>query len=326
MTRNQQLDNMFKRIIYTTAILLLALDNKAQITTFISAEPHANEKKVAYDSTMNYVGMQAELLIGQELFVIPKPGNRQENGYFGFYKQYEYTDYRPAQTCDYHLFANKTFLVEEVLPSLGTGKYDKTKLVLKLKETESDSVYYYLYDGNNRSLDPFFIKGFYIKEKKRCPGKQIVLKNRNPWENVYNEKKVPLHDVMTGRPIDIDPQAVWTIKDIIIDAKHEELSYLITNAKGQTLTVGVNAINDYKRKTGPCALAYDEELKKIHLSKPDMYKYIMEGKICTGMTTHMVRLAWGDPEKVHRASFGESWVYSSGERLFFEKGILTSFH
>jgi len=39
----------------------------------------------------------------------------------------------------------------------------------------------------------------------------------------------------------------------------------------------------------------------------------------------MTKIAWGVPEKINKASYGEQWVYS-GQYLYFENGILKSFN
>ena len=316
---------MLKKISYTIVGILLSITCESQVTTFTSAEPIVKEKKMMYDSTLYSVGRDAELLIGQELYFIPQPEELQKFGYQGFYKKYEYTDNSLAETRTYSLFANKTFLVEEVLPCISTRKYYKTSLVLKLKETSSETIYYYLYDWDYSPLHPFFIQGFYEKEKDRCTSKQVVLKKKNPWETTSNEKITPIYDVLSGLAIDIDPQDVWQVKKLVIDYRHGELAYIISNSKDQTFTVGLNAINNFRRSTGPCVLLYDEQLKKIHQSQPEMYKLIMDDKIRVGMSFHMVRLAWGNPKEIKNSSFGTLWIYPTGQRLLFKNGILESF-
>lgn len=279
-----------------------------------------------YDSTTNFVGSYAELLVGQELYVIPQPDDLQKYGFRGFYKKYKNTNYTLAQTTTYSLFADKTFLVEEVLPGVGTGSYYKTTLVLKLKEITTDSIWYFLYHWDAPSMFPFFIRGFYEKERTCCTSKQVVLKNKNPWENIFDEKKIPIYDVLTGLPINIDPQEIWQVKELVIDHRHGELSYIITNSKDQTFSIGLNAINNFIRRTGPCALWYDEVLKKIHDSQPEFYKSIMEDEIRIGMSPHMVQLAWGNPKEKHHSSFGDVWIYASGKHLYFKEGKLKSFY
>lgn len=100
---------------------------------------------------------------------------------------------------------------------------------------------------------------------------------------------------------------------------------MITNKKDETLTVALTDVNDYHRLTGPCVLRYDDNLKSIHDKQPEMYKRIMEGKIAIGMTKDMVLMSWGYPANVNDASFGDGWMYSTGQFLYFFDGKLESF-
>lgn len=315
-----------KKITCIIINVILSLYCTGQIKSFTAATSLDKPTKVSYDSTTNFVGENAELLIGQALFVIPKPEELQRFGYHNFYDKYEDTNNHLASIKTYEAFAGKIFWVEEVLPHTGKSDYYKTKLVLKLKSQTNDTTYYYLYDWHTNKLFPFIIMGFYVKEKINCVGKQIVLKNKNPWESVSNEQKVPIHDVLTGLPIPIDPEVVWNVKELLIDQKHGELAYMITNRQDKTFTIALNAINDYHRRGGPCALLYDEQLKEIHEHQPDFYKLIMEARICINMTRDMVLMACGAPEEIRNTSSGELWIYSSGKYLTFKNGILKSFY
>jgi hypothetical protein len=72
-----------------------------------------------------------------------------------------------------------------------------------------------------------------------------------------------------------------------------------------------------------------EERKKNLISKYGVNnaEKIMSKLIWIGMTKEMARESWGEPKDIHRtvtaSSIHEQWVYS-GEYLYFENGILTS--
>ena len=304
----------------------------AQIKSFSSAKPIIKEKehKITYDSTTNFVGKNAEVLIGQELYIIPQPEDEHKYGYSGFYTDYEKTKSNSTHTKTYELYAGKTFIVEEILPR-AEDKYSSVKIfgqeypVLKLKEKGNDKVYYYVFENDSPKGLPFVVVGFYEKEKKRCVGKQIVIKkDKNPWEICTREDKIPMYDARTGLEVKIDPNTPWTVQEFIIDQDHGTLAYIVTNEKGETLTIKLTAINDYLRLTGPCVLWYDETLKTTHIKKPKLYDAIMNNKVVVGMTQDMVRFSWGNPKKVSEGSYGDTWYFEAGQVLFFNNGVLES--
>ena len=57
---------------------------------------------------------------------------------------------------------------------------------------------------------------------------------------------------------------------------------------------------------------------------------IRAGKIKLGMNEHEVKLAWGIPTLINRASYGDQWIYRRGsytaQYLYFKRGILTGFN
>ena len=318
-----------KKILFITACVLFGLECTAQIKSFSAAKPIIKEKEreITYDSTRNFVWKDVEELLGQELYAIPQPEKLQKYGYTYFYKEYNRTKDNSYYTKTYELYAGKTFIVDSILPRpYDFSKYWKNYPVLKLREKNEGSVYYYLYNPRDFQMFPFIIMGFYEKEKTQCVGKKLVIKkNKNPWASYYEERDVPIHDVITGLQLEIDPYDIWTIKELIIDQHHGVLAYMITNKKDETLTVALTDVNDYHRLTGPCVLRYDDNLKSIHDKQPEMYKRIMEGKIAIGMTKDMVLMSWGYPANVNDASFGDGWMYSTGQFLYFIDRKLESF-
>ena len=322
-----------KKIFIIMAFIATWCESYAQIKSFSAAKPIVKEKehKITYDSTTNFVGKNAEALVGQELYIIPQPEDEQKYGYTSFYTDYEKTESNTAYTETYELYAGKTYIVEEVLPR-AKDKYSKVKIfgqefpVLKLKEKDSDKIYYFVLDNASSKGLPFVIMGFYEKEKKRCVGKQIVIKkDKNPWEICSRENEVPMYDARTGLEVKIDPNTPWTILEFIIDQDHGTLAYLVTNDKDETLAIEYTDINDYLRLTGPCVLWYDETLKATHDKKPKLYDDIMNDKVAVGMTQDMVRFSWGEPKKKNKGSHGDTWYFEAGQVLYFNNGILESF-
>ena len=322
-----------KKIFIIMAFIATWCTSYAQIKSFSAAKPIVKEKehKITYDSTTNFVGKNVEALVGQELYIIPKPEERQKYGYRNFYTDYERTRYHLLATKTYELYAGKTYIVEKVLPRAKDKdsryeEYGQEYPVLKLKQKDSDKIYYYVFENDSPKGLPFVIIGFYEKEKKRCVGKQIVIKKeKNPWETNFKEKEVPMYDVRTGLEVKIDPNTPWTIQEFIIDQDHGTIAYLVTNDKDETLTIELTAINDYRRRTGPSVLWYDDNLKEIHAKKPKLYDAIMKCEVAVGMTQDMVLFSWGTPKEKSESSYSDSWFYETGQILIFRKGILESF-
>jgi|GEM_PF-1447509 hypothetical protein len=321
-----------RKIFTIMAFVAVCCTSHAQIKSFSAAKPIIKEKehKITYDSTTNFVGKNAEALVGQELYIIPQPENEQKYGYTSFYTDYEKTESNTAYTETYELYAGKTYIVEEVLPrakdNSGVKIFGQEFPVLKLKEKDSDKIYYFVFENDSPKGLPFVIMGFYEKEKKRCVGKQIVIKkDKNPWETNFKEKEVPMYDVRTGLEVKIDPNIPWTVQEFIIDQDHGTLAYLVTNDKGETLTIRSTDINDYRRRTGPSVLWYDDNLKEIHAKKQKQYNDIMKCEVSVGMTQDMVLFSWGAPKKKSESSYSDSWFYDAGQILIFRKGILESF-
>jgi hypothetical protein len=57
---------------------------------------------------------------------------------------------------------------------------------------------------------------------------------------------------------------------------------------------------------------------------------IRAGKVKVGMTENEVRVSWGYPTKINRASYGDQWVYQrsdySAQYVYFENGRMTAFN
>jgi len=92
-----------------------------------------------------------------------------------------------------------------------------------------------------------------------------------------------------------------------------------------------------KKEEAAAAKAEAERLAKMSKIERIMEKYgcdegtarlIHERRVKLGMTAEQARAAWGNPWHVNRSvgSYGvhEQWCYSTGNYLYFEDGILTS--
>jgi len=62
--------------------------------------------------------------------------------------------------------------------------------------------------------------------------------------------------------------------------------------------------------------------KKFGLSN---WLTILNEEIKIGFTEEMVKVAWGEPKSINKASYGEQWVYEE-QYLYFENGKLKAFN
>lgn len=89
----------------------------------------------------------------------------------------------------------------------------------------------------------------------------------------------------------------------------------------------VNKIYAKDKTNEEYAIIYSE-LNRRH-PKWD-WEAIKSKQIAVGMTEEEVLLAWGRPDKINRASYGDQWVYRRGDvdaqYLYFKESIVTSFN
>lgn len=298
---------------------------QAQIKFTPAAKPIIKEEVFHYDSTYNFPGERIKELKGQELYVIPRAENLREFGYRFFYTSYHRTTDPSNNTETYELFAGRTFIVEEILPEHPKETYKiKERSILKLRDKESGAEYYYEYRSNFHNSFPFIIMGYYEKEKSACLGKQIVLKPGKNWRKGVSWENEPLYDFRTGEEVAVDPNEPWTVEDLTVEEQYFTLSYVIRNAKGETLTIGISDVNAYKRSSSPCALFLNDTLRYVKEKLPQFYDAIMKSEVMIGMTPTLVRYAWGDPQSITETSSGNMWS-CRGNFLYFKDGKLVSF-
>lgn len=306
-------------------ITMLHCTAQAQIKFTPAAKPIVKEEVFHYDSTYNFPGERIKELKGQELYVIPVPESQKKYGYMDFYTTYIRTTDPSCETKTYELFAGRTFILEEILPQHpNTRVKDKEISILKLRDKESGTEYYYEYYSSLHNSFPFIVMGYYEKEKSACLGKQIVLKPGKNWRKGISEEKMPLYDFSTGEEVTVDPNDPWTVEDLTVEEQYFTLSYVIRNAKGETLTIGISDVNAYKRGSSPCALFLNDTLTYVKEKMPQFYDAIMKSEVMVGMTPALVRYAWGAPQSITKTSYGNMWSFR-GNFLYFKDGKLASF-
>lgn len=320
-----------RTLIYIT-LILITNQTFSQITSTKIADAKPTEiKTVQYDSTRNFLGEDIFQIIGQTLYLPPKSENLQKYGYEGFVK--DYTDTKTIgnsknvyKCCDgynskYSELKDKYFEVLDVHyhPDRDRNKslYGK-KYFLKLRENKKGDIVYFLYDAKYERSFPFIIVGFFEKQKKESIGLQFISRGRNWRETVFNEDK-PLNDITTGKEVILMPGSEWKVVDLTLEEKYFTLSYIIQNDNGSKLTLDIPSASRTR-----CVFR-KKDVQDIIDNYPQLWKEIVIGKVVVGMTERMVKLSWGEPDKINRASYGDQWVYGD-QYLYFDDGKLKSFN
>lgn len=333
-----------KNLITFLILFFSSLDLSAQIMTTKIATPKIDDKiqtppsgKQPYDSSKNFVGKDVYSLIGETLYVLPRPKNLQKYGYDNFLLDYkidklERPNGKPNvyKCCDgynsqYSELKEQSFTVLDVIehPKMGdrSGLYN-TNYFFKLVQNASKDTVYLEYDSKYSSrFDHIVVMGFFTKQKTASIGKEFIIMGKNWRETVYNEHK-PLYDMVTGKEVKLVRGSVWKVVDLIVEEEYFTLSYVIQNSSGNKLTLNMRSAHDsqFLRR-----VFEKSKVDYIIQDYPHYWEKIMESKVVVGMTEEMVRLSFGDPDKINHSSYGTQWVYGS-QYLYFEKGKLKAFN
>lgn len=313
----------------TTLLLLFMVsitnNNFAQISTMKVAEKSV-EKDVPFDSTKNFLGdKNVYSYIGQELFVMPKAESLQRYGYSDFHsidydvetegsseklygttKKYEYNS-------PYESLANKTFIVDDVLPIKKSYLSDKFVFVLSEKGNESNKCKY-IYSPMYEHSFPFVTMSYYnyllnhTKEKKYVIGK-----------NIYHSL-----DIHTGDSIvNTKDYSFWTVQGLTIEEKYCSLVALLSNGNQTTYCSANDLVKQSVKKRVFEEKEWNDLVKKYGQTWMDL---VMAGKIKVGMPVVLVYMSWGSPERINRSSYGsDQWVYD-GQYLYIENDKVVSWN
>ncbi len=295
----------------------------SQITTTAIATPKTTQTQV-YDGSKNFLGKDVYLYIGEELYLNGKAKSLQEYGYRNFSKSIPYS-YEPA--IPYDDFYGKYFIVEDVSrhPKADTGKsvdeylYGK-KYYLKLREKDSNEIWYFEYDSEYEHSFPFIAVKYFNYLKEKYIGTQIVLRGTN-----WLSSKSVMTDISTGLPVsDFLSGAIWDCIDVTVEQTYYSLVMVLQNSYGEKIPFYIDNLEKYKNK-----YAFTKEQSDGYLEKfgEKIWNTILAEKVSIGMTKEMCELSWGEPQKVNKTTTNngirEQWVYYANY-LYFEDGILTS--
>jgi hypothetical protein len=279
-------------------IVLLPLITTAQVRVASQAKPQ--KEVVPYDSISN-IPADPHGLIGQEVFLFPKMEKLRSHGYICFTK----ADGGYISPIPHDQVAGHTFKVVDVTDIKKTYS-EKTIVKLLDKETGTD---YYVEFHDNEFQWPFLTLGYKAKYEAENKGKQFYL--------LY----VPKKDFNTGAEIKAERGSVWTFQEIIAYEDLGSTGYLFNNAQGETVVLSNNTIAN--SLVSPKTI--DQYIKKYGQA---MVKTALAGKIKVGMSEELVVLAWGEPDRVNTASYGDQWVYGeiNIQCVYFKNGKVTDWN
>jgi hypothetical protein len=327
---------MNSKIIITTLGIILFKFSFGQITTTKVINNETPKKAMVYDSTLNFLGSDALLYIGQELYLIGKSETLRTYGYSGFIIDYKvnsnslkntykpiipedkkYIEYDMGGKSIYDSLAGKYFKVLDVHmhPKAKEQEYlYGTKFYLALEEKESGNKLFFEYDSKYEHSFPFLVVGYFEKLKQNFIGQSYVISTK-----YFTGSK----DISTGNTIHNRPGQKWTCIDLTIEEQFFNLSLIIKNDLGEK----VLADYEYLFELGGKNQVYTWKKAETYKTKFGVVNWniILDREVKIGFTEEMVRLAWGEPKRVNKSSYGDQWVYDD-QYLYFENGKLKAFN
>ena len=306
-------------------ILLFVNFCQGQISITNVANKVDRDTKIVFDSTENFLGVNAFNYIGQTLYL---PGKELAFRQFGYDRLY--IDYKKSEldknniykcgkgfNSNYDELNNKYFLVLDVISGANDIEseiiYGKI-FYFKLEEKDSKDILYYKYFSKSESSFDFILVSFYEKLKLLSIGNDYVC----------SEKLIASStDVDTGKPIANIIGESWKCLDVTIDNNSQRLSLLLKNKMGNKVLVRYSSV------LGTWALGrtFKKSDAKDYIKKfgNKQFENILQGKCIIGMTKEMCKLAWGEPNKINETIYlnknSEQWVYSDNY-LYFDNGKL----
>jgi hypothetical protein len=309
--------------------LILSTTTYGQITTTKVANKSVDNSSIKFDSLTNFLGKNVYQYLGQELYLKGKSESLRKYGYDGFYTDYNKSKFDNGvyKCCDsynskYSELEGKYFTVLEIIkhPKADENEYlYGKKFYLKLKEKLSQDIMYFEYDTDFEHSFPFIVVGFLEKLKKQAIGQKFVFGST---KLRFGEDEL---DVKTGKPIIFKLGEKWECFDVTIEEQYYNLSLLLKDKLGQTLSIGYEmAIGSEKFYD-----VYTEKEAERYKTKfgLDNWTTILQGKVSIGMTKEMCKLSWGEPKDINETITSgrksEQWVYADNY-LYFDNGKLTT--
>ncbi|MBK5721949.1 hypothetical protein JGH11_13800 [Dysgonomonas sp. Marseille-P4677] len=279
----------------------------------------------AYDSTANFLGINAMGYTGQELFLKGLDKSSQSYGYSGFILKYkkdndllndEKNIYKPNDNYNsrYDDLAHKYFHVLEVIkhPSQTDSNGNTNEFYLKLQELSSGDIMYYKYDINSEYTFPFITRGFFEKQKQLLSGKEFVIS-----DDILKTSR----NLVTRKAIAFTTGEIWKCIDVDIDNTNNELSLVLQSKQGVKMAIPYSLLNEEGLKKVYTATEAATLTKKYNINN---FRRILQNKVRVGMTKDMTRMAWGEPTEIKETGKTEQWIYPAGQLTFSGDKIIST--
>ena len=324
---------MVSKIITTTLGIIFFKFSFCQITTTKVVINEVPKNVVVYDSTLNFLGEDPSPYKGQELYLKGMRESIRYYGYDGFVIDYKKDPRSLKNTYKPIIPENKEYIKYDIgggrsiYDSL-VGKYFKVLDVYKhpkddeqeryrylvLEEKDSGDTLFFEYDGRYEGEFPFLVVGHFEKLKRNLIGQSYVIGTK-----YYN---IDSKDI-SGNIIHNKQGQKWTCIDLTIDESNYDISLVLQNSLGEKIMVSYKDHFDSQEFVWFCPWK-KAETYKIKFGVVN-WNVILNRDINIGFTEEMVILAWGKPESINRASYGDQWVYHN-QYLYFKNGKLTDFN
>jgi len=310
-------------MIKNTLLFLMILINfaSAQIKTLNILKDEVKEDEIYYDVRKNFIGENAKSYIGQDLYLKGKSEILQDYGYSDFKTNiiggevYKCCSTKSSFNSSYDFLNGKYFKVIDVIPNERTKNYPMlySEYFLKLEENESKDIVYYKYDGKYEYSFPFIVVSHFEYLKEKGVGNKIIVS-----KNYFDNKD------LKGNIFELKLGDVWTIEDITVENQYYKLVYVIKNSRGNYKTIDVSILNDDNPSRNVHYIK-DYNKYKLKFGAVNWNKIFEKGEVVIGFTEEMCLMAWGKPNSIRKASYGDQWIYDD-QYLYFKNGKLTSFN
>ena len=161
--------------------------------------------------------------------------------------------------------------------------------------------------------------------KKQHVGVKYVLGKIGWVSSFYNI--IEEVDIITEEKITHSLNDIWECIDVTIRKNGGDICLVVKNQKGETTLMGSRSLGQQKdgRYWVYDKPLYDSYVKKFGINNMNR---IRTQTIVVGMTDEMLKLSWGEPRKINRASYGDQWVYGEYDPnyVYVEKGKITAWN